>query len=206
MIHLLDLQVGEIRQKLVDLGLEKNTLILFTSDNGPHKEGGADPVYFNSNAEYRGYKRDLYEGGIRVPLIAYGPGLVRENIVSDHVCAFWDYLATICELIQIDSPKSTDGISFLPELKGEKQKSHDHLYWEFHEKGGKQAVRWGNWKGIRQQMNNNIDAEIELYDLSTDIGEQRNLAKKYPEVVLAISEIMSKEHTQSKEFQFEFEK
>jgi arylsulfatase A-like enzyme len=206
MINLLDNQVGEIRKKVEELGIAENTIIIFTSDNGPHKEGGADPDYFNSNADLKGYKRDLYEGGIRVPMIAYWPEKIKANSTSNHISAFWDFLPTICEIAQIKTPKKIDGISFLPELLGEKQENHDYLYWEFLEQGGKQALRVGNWKGIRLNMSNNAEAPIELYNLASDIGEEKNVANENPEIVERITNIMNREHTYSKEFSFGYEK
>ncbi|GAA4291085.1 arylsulfatase [Aestuariibaculum suncheonense] len=208
MITLLDKQVGEIRAKVEELGIADNTIIIFTSDNGPHTEGGADPDYFNSNSSFKGFKRDLYEGGIRVPMIAFWPNKIKPNTTSNHMSAFWDFLPTACDIAELDSPSNIDGISFLPELLGNtnEQKEHDHLYWEFHEKGGKQAVRIGDWKGIRLNMKNDKNAAIELYNLSNDIGETNNVAEDYPEIVNKISVIMDKEHTLSKEFSFNFEK
>lgn len=206
MIYLLDKQVGEIRKKVEELGIAENTIIIFASDNGPHQEGGADPNYFNSNAGLRGFKRDLYEGGIRVPMIAYWPNKIKPNSTSNHISAFWDFLPTVCEIAQIKKPQNIDGISFLSELLGEKQKSHDYLYWEFLERGGKQALRLGDWKGVRVNMSNNSDAPIELYNLAVDIGEQHNIAAENPEIVREIAEIMEKEHKYSKEFSFEYEK
>lgn len=206
MVHLLDVQVGEIRAKVEELGIAENTIIIFTSDNGPHQEGGADPDYFNSNRNFRGYKRDLYEGGIRVPLIAYWPTKIKKNSTSNHISAFWDFMPTVCDIAQVKSPQNIDGISFLPELLGGNQEKHNYLYWEFQEQGGKQAVRIGHWKGIRLKMSNNSNAPIELYNLAIDIGEQQNVAKENPEIVQNISKIMDKEHTYSEEFSFEFEK
>jgi len=206
MVYLLDKQVGEIRKKVEELGIAENTIIIFTSDNGPHQEGGADPDYFNSNADLRGYKRDLYEGGIRVPMIAYWPEKIKANSTSNHISAFWDFLPTVCEIAQIKTPQNIDGISFLPELLGEQQDSHDYLYWEFLERGGKQALRLGDWKGIRLNMTNNAEAPIELYNLAYDIGEQNNIAADNPEIVEKIVNIMDKEHTYSKEFSFGYEK
>ncbi|MEC3907564.1 arylsulfatase [Tamlana sp. 2201CG12-4] len=206
MVSLLDQQVGDIRTKLEALGIAENTILIFTSDNGPHREGGADPVFFNSNKGLRGYKRDLYEGGIRIPMIAYWPSVIKPKSISNHVSAFWDFLPTACELAKIDKPDNLDGISFLPELKGEKQKSHDFLYWEFHEQGGKQAVRWGDWKGVRLKMKNNPNAHIELYNLAIDHKEQNDVSEKYPEVIEKIKTIMKSEHVRSNEFSFDFEK
>ncbi|NJB35086.1 arylsulfatase [Croceivirga sp. JEA036] len=206
MVYLLDKQVGEIRKKVEDLGIAENTLIIFTSDNGPHQEGGADPDYFNSNGEFKGYKRDLYEGGIRVPMIAYWPNSIKANSISNHISAFWDFLPTVGEIVEVAIPEKVDGISFLPELLGKEQRKHDFLYWEFHERGGKQAVRMGDWKGIRLKMANNPDAPIELYDLSTDPSEEDNVADDNPEMVAQIEQIMKEERTPSEVFRFEFEK
>ena len=197
---------SEIVKKIEDLGIADNTIIIFTSDNGPHMEGGADPNYFNSNGNFKGYKRDLYEGGIRVPMIAYWPGKIKANTTSNHISAFWDVLPTVCDIAQIETPKNIDGISFLPELLDNKQDKHDYLYWEFHERGGKQAVRLGKWKGIRLKMANNQDAPIELYNLTDDIGEQNNVANSNPEIVAKISDIMKTEHATSDIFKFKYEK
>ena len=205
MIHLLDEQVGEIKSKIEELGIADNTLIIFTSDNGPHLEGGADPDYFDSNASFRGYKRDLYEGGIRVPLIAYWPNKIAKASTTNHISAFWDFLPTVCDLVNIDAPENIDGISYLPELLGKEQKKHDFLYWEFHELKGKQAVRYGDWKGVRLNIEENDDAPIELYNLSTDIAEQNDVAAEFPEISEKIKEIMKNEHVYSKEFNYQYE-
>lgn len=206
MVYLLDIQVGEVIAKLEELGIADNTLVIFSSDNGPHQEGGADPDYFNGNGELTGYKRDLYEGGIRVPMLAYWPGKIEPNTTSNHISAFWDVLPTLCELAGIEPPENIDGISFLPTLQGNEQQAHDYLYWEFHEQGGKQAVRMGKWKGIRLKMQNNPQAPIELYNLETDIAEQNNIAGEHPEIVEQIAQIMATEHEKSTDFPFEFEK
>ena len=207
MVSLLDEQVGQIIDKVDDLGIAENTLIIFSSDNGPHLEGGADPDYFGSNGPLRGYKRDLYEGGIRVPTLAYWPSQITPNSKSDHISAFWDFFPTAIEIAGLDYNSSKiDGISFLPELKGKDQKKHPYLYWEFLEKGGRQAVRMNQWKAIRMNMSKNPDSPIELYNVHQDIGEQENLAVQYPEVLKEVSRIMNKEHISSRIFQFEFEK
>ncbi len=205
MVHLLDKQVGEIRKKLSELGLEENTLILFSSDNGPHREGGADPDYFDSNGLLRGYKRDLYEGGIRVPLIGCWPGTIAAQTVSDHISAFWDVPPTLHELAGLAPDKALDGISFLPELLGQPQPEHDYLYWEFHEQGGKQAVRMGPWKGVRLNVHKNARAPLELYHLEKDPGETENIAQSHPDVTARISELMDQAHRPSEAFAFEFE-
>lgn len=198
MITRLDKAVGDIRGLLESLGIEKNTLIVFSSDNGPHKEAGADPVFFNSNGGLRGIKRDLYEGGIRVPLIAYWPGTIRAGLETDHVSAFWDFLPTLAELTGGMTP-ACDGISYLPELltAGE-QKKHSFLYWEFHEQGGKQAVLLEEkWKGVRLQRNQQPEGPIELYNLEQDPAELYNLAEQNPDIVNRIAQIMRKSHTPS---------
>lgn len=207
MVNILDDQVGEILDKVDELGIAENTLILFSSDNGPHKEGGADPDYFDSNGPLKGYKRDLYEGGIRVPMIAYWPGQIQAGSTSNHLSAFWDFFPTAMEIAGVEKEISDiDGISFLPTLLGEKQKTHPYLYWEFLEKGGRQAVRMNQWKGIRLNMAKNPNAPIELYRLTEDIGEQNNLADAYPETVKIIDSIMNKAHVYSDIFSFAHEK
>lgn len=194
MVELLDKQVGEIVQKLEELGLAENTLIVFTSDNGPHVEGGADPDYFNSNGPFRGYKRDLYEGGIHVPMVAYWPGTVTPG-KTDHISAFWDILPTFASIVGEKVGDKLDGISFRPTLLGEEgQKEHEYLYWEFVEQGGKQAVRKGNWKAVRLGVKNNRQAPIELYDLIGDPGEKNNVASEFPEVVQEMAAIMEEAH------------
>ena len=177
------------------------------SDNGPHLEGGADPDYFNSNGKFRGYKRDLYEGGIRVPTIAYWPNTISAGHYSNHISAFWDFFPTAIEIAGIKKEyKNIDGISFLPELKGDIQKKHKYLYWEFLEKGGKQAVRLNEWKGVKTNMSIDPNSPIELYNLSDDISEKINVAKNFPDIVKKIKETMDNEHDESEIFKFEFEK
>lgn len=204
MIDLLDQQVGEIVNKVEELGIADHTIIIFTSDNGPHTEGGADPEYFNSNGPLRGTKRDLYEGGIRVPMIVKWPQKIKEGSVSNHISAFWDVFPTFSEIAGLEIPKNIDGLSFLPELLGNKnkQKKHDYLYWEFHEKGGRQAVRIGNWKGVKYNVLENPDAPLELYNLESDISERTNLADIHPEIVSQIENIIGKARTPSEVFTF----
>ena len=202
MVTLLDKQVGEILAKLKELGLEKNTLVVFSSDNGPHQEGGADPDYFDSNGPLKGYKRDLYEGGIRVPMIAFWEGKIVAGSTSDHVSAFWDFLPTVAEVAGVKAPENTDGISYLPALLGKEQKQHEYLYWEFHESEGRQAVRKGDWKLVLYQVLNPEKTTVELYNLADDIGEENNVADKYPEVVKELTELMKRARTDSKDFQF----
>jgi arylsulfatase A len=202
MIKELDDYVGELLTKLTETDLEKNTIVIFASDNGPHLEGGADPDYFNSNGDLRGYKRDLYEGGIRTPMLVRWPDKIKAGSSSDHISAFWDIMPTLAEITGADIPEDIDGLSFLPALLGKKQEQHDYLYWEFHEQGGKTAVRMGNWKAVKLNINRIPQGETELYDLSTDIGENDDLASSNTEIVKKMDEIMKQEHTPSEIFQF----
>ena len=208
MISYLDEQVGDIVAKLQDLGLYQNTLIIFTSDNGPTYSGGVDTPFFESAKPFkteRGWAKGyLHEGGIRVPMIASWPGHIEPNSKSDHLSAFYDVLPTMCDIIGLPIPDQTDGISLLPTLLNNSQKKkHEYLYWEFPAYNGQQAVRFGKWKGIRKDIfDGNLD--VELYDLNTDIQEQNNLAAQYPEVVEKIEAIMKQEHIPSGLEKFKF--
>jgi arylsulfatase A-like enzyme len=199
MITRMDRDIGRLFAKLKELGIDKNTLVLFSSDNGPHKEGGADPAFFESWGPLRGYKRDLYEGGIRVPMIARWPGKIEAGSVTNHVSAFWDLLPTCTELAGIETPENIDGISYLPTLLGKpkKQKQHEYLYWEFHEQGKKQAVRMGDWKAVRLNVAKNPDGPIELYNLKDDLGEKHNIADQHPEIAAKIAKYMKEARTPS---------
>ena len=201
MVTLLDVQVGEIVAKIKKLGLEENTIIIFTSDNGPHKEGGADPDYFNSNGVLRGYKRDLYEGGIRVPMIAKWKGKIAKGSTTNHISAFWDVMPTLAELTGAKINTAIDGVSFLPALLSKGiQKQHNYLYWEFHELGGRQAIRQGNWKLIR--FNVNKKENYQLYNLENDIAEANDLASKMTKKVAEMAKILESSRAESEEFQF----
>lgn len=203
MITLLDDQVGEIVAKTEALGIADNTLIIFTSDNGAHQEGGADPDFFNSNGENRGHKRDLYEGGVHVPMVAYWPGRIEAGSTSDLISAFWDMAPTFTDLAGLDAPANTDGISIVPTLIGQgEQAQHPYLYWEFHERGGRIAARMGKWKGVRYDVSKKNKKPFELYNLETDPGEQINLANRYPEIVERIEAIFKLAHTPSEVFKF----
>lgn len=198
MIHMLDRDVGRIMTKIQQLGIDDNTLVIFTSDNGAQQEGGSKVEFFNSSGPLRGYKRDLYEGGIRVPTIARWPGVIKPGQTSDHVWAFEDFLPTAAELAEVKPPANLDGISFLPTLLGPKQagrsqKKHAFLYWEFHERGSKQAARMGRYKGVRLSPS----GPLELYDLQTDIGEKKNIAKQHPKIVGKITRYLSGARTES---------
>ena len=203
MVARLDLYVGQVLDKLKEKGLDKNTLVIFTSDNGPHIEGGADPKFFNSGAGFKGVKRDLYEGGIREPFAARWPGVIKPGSTNSFVGAFWDMMPTFAELAGTKTTSNTDGISFVPALTGKGvQKKHDYLYWEFHEQGGRQAVRQNDWKAVRLKAAGNPNAPVELYDLSKDPAETTNLASKFPEKAKEMGLIMNKEHVSSALFPF----
>lgn len=201
MVTRLDKYVGDVMAELKDLGLDKNTIVIFTSDNGPHREGGANPDYFKSYGPLRGIKRDVYEGGIRVPMVAWCPGKIKAGIKTDHVSAFWDVMPTLAELTGVTLPEPGDGVSFLPTLYSkEGQKQHDYLYWEFHELNGREALRCGNWKLIRQPIVG--ETILELYDLSNDIHEDHNLAQQNPEKVKELEILMDGARTESPLFNF----
>jgi len=189
MISRLDRDMGRLMQTLKDASLEENTLVLFTSDNGPHREGGANPDFFDSNGPLRGIKRDLYDGGIRVPLIARWPGKVEAGAESDHISAFWDFLPTFAELAGVAAPDETDGISMIPALLGQagKQKLHEALYWEFHQRRTNQAVRMGPWKAVRF----GAAGKLQLFDLRTDLGETINVADRHPDVVARMEQYLA---------------
>ncbi len=203
MVTALDKQVGEVMRKLEELGLVENTIIIFSSDNGPHLEGGADPEFFDSNGLLKGFKRDLYEGGIRVPLLVSWKGKIKAGSISDHISACWDFLPTLSELTEAKLQHQTDGLSMVNTLlqKG-KQANHSYLYWEFHERGKKQAVRKGNWKGVRLNIEQSPEGPIELYNLKADISEQQNVALQYPAIVKQIELIMKQAHTPDSNWPF----
>jgi arylsulfatase A-like enzyme len=197
MISRLDRDVGRIMEKLRKLGLDKKTLVIFTSDNGNHKEGGNDPVFFDANGPLQGMKRDLYEGGIRVPFIARWPGKIKSGTTNAHVGYFGDFITTMAELTGGKAPEGLDSISFLPTLfgKDKEQKKHDYLYWEFYEQGGKTALRMGDWKAVRLGFGDAFP--VELYDVSKDLAEAHNLAAQNPEVVAKAKELFAQAHVDS---------
>ena len=199
MVTRLDASMGKLFALLKELKIDDNTLVIFTSDNGPHREGGHDPNFFDSNGPLRGLKRDLYEGGIRVPFIARWPGKVKAGTTTDLPSAFWDFMPTCADVAGIDSPKSIDGLSYLPTLlgQGDKQKTHEYLYWEFFEQGGKDAVRMGKWKGVRTNTRRNPDAPLQLFDLEKDLGETKNIAAENPEMVKKLMGFIRAAHTDS---------
>ncbi|MDG2254835.1 MAG: arylsulfatase [Opitutaceae bacterium] len=197
MVSYLDEQVGDIVKELKVLGLYDNTLIMFSSDNGPTYNGGSDSAYFASaepfKSEYGWAKGFSTEGGIRVPMIASWKGKIEKGRTTQHVSAFWDVLPTLCSVSGAKTPRNIDGLSFLPTLLGKEQKPHGFLYWEFPSYEGQQAVRMGDWKALRKKIFKG-NMTLELYNLKTDPREQNDVAKQYPEVVATIETIMKREH------------
>ncbi len=197
MIDLIDASVGHIVAKLQELKLDEQTLVVFTSDNGPHQEGGHKADFFDSNGQLRGTKRDLYEGGIRVPTIARWPDKIKAGTTTDHISAFWDILPTFCAIAEVQPPSGIDGLSFLPTLLGDEanQEQHPYLYWEFYEQGGKQGVVQGDWKLVKLNLRDpNQEVSIELFNLREDIGETTNLAAKHPEKVAELEGYLKDAH------------
>jgi arylsulfatase A-like enzyme len=198
MIRNLDNSVGLVNKKLHEFGIDRNTIVFFVSDNGPHEEGNHSADFFDSNSLLRGKKRDLYEGGIRSPFIAKWPGKISAGSTSRHVSAFWDFLPTICDIAGVETPGESDGISFLPTLIGKEknQKSHPFLYFEFYEMGGKQSVLWENWKAVRLNVRTGNPSDIELYNLKLDPSEITNVANENPEMVAEMLKRMKDSHVE----------
>lgn len=196
MIGRLDRDIGTLRELLTELGLADNTLVIFTSDNGPHGQGGT-LKQFNAAGPLRAKKGALYEGGVRVPFLACWPGKIVPGSESDHLSCFYDMLPTFAEIGGATLDQPTDGISMLPALTGQgTQEQHDYLYWEL---GKKVAVRMGKWKGVQSK-----NGKLELYDLSADIGEQKNLAGSHPEVASTIQALMTASHLECLSDQWEY--
>lgn len=194
MITRLDMQVGEVVNKVKELGLEEKTIIFFTSDNGPHGEGGIWPSDFNSSGGLRGMKRDLFEGGIRVPLIVSWPGQIEAGSSSQLISAFWDMMPSFAELAGTKAPENIDGLSIVPTLLSKQnQETHDHMYWEYHSYGGRQAVRQGNWKAVKYNCYDPEKTRIYLFDLGNDPNEENDLAAENPEKVKELEIIMNSE-------------
>lgn len=205
MITRMDADVGRLLDKLTEFGIDDETLVLFTSDNGPHREGGQDLERFRPSGPLRGIKRDLYEGGIRVPTIVSWPGTIRAGRESDHLSAFWDWLPTLCDLasIESDAVPAGDGISLVPTLLDKPgQPKHDSLYWEFHEQGGKQAIRVGDWKAIRLNVRDDSAGPLELYNLADDPHEKDNVAAAHLNLVDELAAKMAASRTESELFHF----
>ena len=202
MIARLDAGVGTVLARLKQHGLDDNTIVFFSSDNGPHKEGGNDPLFNHSSGPLRGHKRDLTEGGIRVPFIARWPGKVPAGSTSDFIGAFWDVLPTLAELggAADKVPQGLDGVSFVPALLGQKdkQKQHADLYWAFYEGSGGRALRMGKWKAVQQP----ISTAIRLYDLNRDLGEAKDVAAQHPAVVARMKKRLDESDTASPRWKF----
>ena len=202
MMSNIDRDMGRLFDKLKSLGLDEKTVVFFTSDNGPHQEGGHKMEFFDSNGDLLGMKRDLYEGGVRVPMIARWPKQIAAGKTTDHVCAFQDFLPTLAELsgARPDASQTIDcdGISFLPTLRGDSvnQKRHAHLYWEFQEKGGRQAVLKDNWKAVRLNWKKNPNGPLQLFHLETDPDESDDVAAEHPDLIAEMKQIMSAEHSE----------
>ncbi|MCD8313165.1 MAG: arylsulfatase [Bacteroidales bacterium] len=205
MVTRLDRYVGDVLALLEEKGVADNTLVIFTSDNGPHREGGANPDFFDGYGPLRGIKRDMYEGGIRVPFIARWPGRIEEGVTTDRAVAFWDMLPTFADLLgepEVSQREHSDGVSALPVLTGEGAvPEHPYFYWEFHESGGRQAVRLGDWKGVRLNVGND-QTSFELYNLAEDLHEDHNVADEHPDITRVIQDIMDDARTPSVLFNF----
>ncbi|MCH8042770.1 MAG: arylsulfatase [Planctomycetes bacterium] len=196
MISLMDRDIGRLMARLKQHGIDDDTIVMFTSDNGPHREGGNNPEFFDSNGPLRGIKRAMYDGGIRVPMIVRWPGHIKAGTTTDHVCAAVDLMPTAAALAGVKPPENIDGISYLPVLLGQRQPQHEFLYWEFYEGGFKQSVRMGPWKGVRRGF-----GPLELYNVNDEIGERSNVAPQHPEVVAKIKSHMQSAHVPSKRWQ-----
>lgn len=200
MISRLDKYVGEIVALVEKKGLAKNTLIIFTSDNGAHKEDGNDPEFFNSSGGLRGIKRDLYEGGIREPFVARWTSTIKAGTKSAMPAALYDLYPTFLQLAKAPALKNLDGMSIAAALTGKPQKPHDYLYWELHESGGRQAIRMGKWKGVKLDVSTRESSPLELYDISTDPQETNNVASKYPVITNQLDKLMQKAHVSNKDW------
>jgi len=189
----MDTDVGRLLDLLRALGIDRDTVVFFTSDNGPHREGGVDPAFHRASGPLRGIKRDLYEGGIRVPMIVRWPGRIAAARVSDRVWALWDFLPTAAELAGAAAPAGIDGLSMVPALLGRPQRNHEYLYWEFFEQGFQQAVRADRWKAVRTAPGR----PLELFDLAADPGETVEVAARHPDVAARMEELLRTARTES---------
>jgi len=205
MITYMDRQIGKIFALLKELGLDENTIVMFSSDNGATFDvGGADTEFFNSVAGLRGKKQDLYEGGIREPFIVRWPGKTPAGKVSDLVSVQFDMMSTFADIAGVKAPDN-DGLSLLPTLTGKSgQKEHPYIYFEFPEKGGQIAIRYANWKGVKSNMKTDTAAKWELYDLATDPSEKKDLSPSHPDIIQYLDGIVKKEHRQSHIHEWEF--
>ncbi|MEM9399152.1 MAG: arylsulfatase [Verrucomicrobiota bacterium] len=195
MVSYMDHNMGLLFAKLKDLGISENTLVMFSSDNGAMQEGGHQRESFNSSSILRGGKRDMWEGGIRTPMIAWWPGKIKAASETDHISAFWDISSTVRELAGAESQPDTDGISMVPTLfNQDTQRKHEYLYWEYYGGTGKRAIRKGDWKLIKYDTNINLEPRTELFNLAKDISEQNNLVQQYPEMVSELRKLMEQAH------------
>lgn len=205
MISYLDKQVGQIWELVKKLGIEDNTIIMFSSDNGATFVKHVDAAFFESAGPFRGLKMDVYEGGIRVPMIAYWKGKIKPGQVTDHVSTQYDVLATCADLLGTKPALPTDGVSFLPTLLGKStQVQHPYLYFEYPENGGQLAIRKGDWKGVKRNVKANRNGEWEIYNLKADIGERTNVAATHPELAKEFDEIVQREHRPAHVHEWEF--
>lgn len=207
MISHLDRDIGKIMAELKTHGLDEHTLVIFTSDNGPTYDrlGGSDSDFFESTAGFRGFKGSLYEGGIRVPMIARWTGRIAANTVSDRIAAFWDLMPTIADITGVTAPESHTGLSMLDDLLSRSARQPEYLYWEFPAYGGQQAIRRSHWKAIRQNMlrrDNSLPLVVELYDLASDRRESKNVASEHPNVVEDLTRLMDQARVPSERFPF----
>ena len=202
MVSRLDRDVGRMLDLLNELGIAKDTLVIFSSDNGPTSAGGADPQFFDGNGPLRGIKFEMYEGGIRCPFIAWQPGTIKAGTESAHISAHWDMLPTFAELAGVKPPECLDGISMAPLLTGREgeQKAHTHLYWESYSGGGQQAVRRGPWKAVRRRVLQDPMKIVELYNLDSDLAETTDVAAQHPEIAAEMSQLMESSHTPNEHY------
>lgn len=210
MITRMDHSIGRMMSLVKELGLDNNTIVIFSSDNGgafgtvtkdfdflPGRKWGTDLVFFQSTAKFRAFKGSIYEGGIRTPFIARWPGKIKAGTVSHLPAAFYDVMPTLCEIANIKPPNNTDGVSLAPTLLGKgKQRKHAFLFWDFNGYGGQQAVRLGDWKGVRRNLHRG-NTRLELYNLANDIGEQSDVAAQHPAIVAQIEAILREQHQPS---------
>lgn len=201
MVSEFDRNVGQVIDLLKELGIWENTILIVSSDNGVHMVGGHDPDFFDSNGPFRGYKRDLYEGGVRTPFIVSWPEQIHSGSVTDHISTFWDFLPTVCDIVGAEKPEGIDGISYLPTLTGKgRQRKHDHIYYEFYEKGGKQSILKDGWKLVRLNMSTPEKLKEELYNLNADPAEENDVIEKYPAKAERLRRLAAECHTESAEF------
>ena len=204
MVTEIDRNVGEIIALLKERGEWENTIFIFSSDNGVHKVGGHDPDFFDSNGPFRGYKRDLYEGGVRTPFLVSWPRHISGHKETAHISAFWDFLPTVCDIAGVTVPDGVDGISYLPTLlgKNDQQEEHEYIYFEFYEGGGKQSILKDGWKLVRLNLTSPDKLKEELYYLPDDIGENKDLSEKHPKKVKELKALLKGARTESDIFKW----